>query len=257
MKKTFKEDLKDDLRPEYDFSSMRVVARGPKRKAPEETPKGIRKVAFCPHCGNKAPQKLLHTQYTEDRGWTTDDQEEIDLPVVYFTVVCETCNSILLYSSAGYTHEQEHFDKADLVYPTSGDLHNSVPESIKKIYSEAIRVKTVAPNAFAVQIRRALEALCEDRQAKKGVLQKRLQDLAERSEIPPTLARMTDVLRLLGNVGAHAATEDVKPWQVYTLDEFFRAVVEYVYVAPSKLKDFQDSLKLFKNKVLEQSSTIP
>ena len=35
MKKKSKTDLDDDLRPEYDFSKMRIVARGPKRKAPK------------------------------------------------------------------------------------------------------------------------------------------------------------------------------------------------------------------------------
>jgi hypothetical protein len=35
MKKKSKSDLNDDLRPEYDFSKMRIVARGPKRKVPK------------------------------------------------------------------------------------------------------------------------------------------------------------------------------------------------------------------------------
>jgi len=34
MKKKSKQLDDDDRRPEYDFSKMRVVARGPKRKAP-------------------------------------------------------------------------------------------------------------------------------------------------------------------------------------------------------------------------------
>jgi len=32
MKKTFEPDLNDDLRPEYDFQALRVVARGPGRR---------------------------------------------------------------------------------------------------------------------------------------------------------------------------------------------------------------------------------
>ena len=36
MKKMISE-LEDDLRPEYDFRKLRVVARGPGRKAPHET----------------------------------------------------------------------------------------------------------------------------------------------------------------------------------------------------------------------------
>ena len=35
MKKKSKNEMDDDLRPEYDFSKMRIVARGPKRKAPK------------------------------------------------------------------------------------------------------------------------------------------------------------------------------------------------------------------------------
>ena len=35
MKKKYKSEMDDDLRPEYDFSKMRIVARGPKRKAPK------------------------------------------------------------------------------------------------------------------------------------------------------------------------------------------------------------------------------
>jgi hypothetical protein len=35
MKKTSDQDPEDDLRPEYDFRNLRVVARGPGRRAPE------------------------------------------------------------------------------------------------------------------------------------------------------------------------------------------------------------------------------
>ncbi|HEX6900560.1 MAG TPA: hypothetical protein VF789_12625 [Thermoanaerobaculia bacterium] len=36
MKKKTDPELEDDLRPEYDFHSLRVVARGPGRRKPEE-----------------------------------------------------------------------------------------------------------------------------------------------------------------------------------------------------------------------------
>jgi hypothetical protein len=37
MKKMSNSDLEDDLRPEYDFRKLRVVARGPGRKRTETT----------------------------------------------------------------------------------------------------------------------------------------------------------------------------------------------------------------------------
>ena len=205
-----------------------------------------RSVAYCPHCGNRAPQRLIHSQHTSDIGYVTDGEstgEQMDIPVIYFVASCETCNSVLLYQSVGNMLEDGEFAQADLVWPHSGELHYSVPSSVTTIYAEAVRIKNLAPNAFAVQIRRALEALCADRGAKRTTLQRRLKELADRGEIPATLAEVTDVLRILGNVGAHAANESIQPWQVYALDEFFRAIVEYVYVAPNKLKMFKNSLK--------------
>jgi hypothetical protein len=208
----------------------------------------IRKVGFCPHCGNKSPQKLIHTQGTVGTGWFITDGEEVELTVVYFVASCETCNHVLIYRAVDDIPEDKFFTSADLVYPESGKLHASVPKIVSNIYNEALRIKNLAPNAFAVQIRRALEALCEDRGAKSGTLQKMLNELSSKGEIPSTLMEATDLLRLLGNIGAHASEDTVQPWQVTTLDEFFRAIVEYVYVAPSKIKQFREGLSVFKSK---------
>jgi hypothetical protein len=207
----------------------------------------IRQVGFCPHCGNKSPQKLIHTQGTTGTGWFISDGEEVDLTVVYFVASCETCNHILVYRAIEDIPDENFFIFANREYPESGELHRSVPKTVSKVYSEALRIKELAPNAFAVQIRRALEALCEDRGAKKGTLQKMLGELSVKGEIPSTLIEATELLRLLGNIGAHASEESVQPWQVRTIDEFFRAIVEYVYVAPDKIKKFRESLSAFKS----------
>jgi len=65
------------------------------------------------------------------------------------------------YQAVGHILEAKYFDQAELIYPPSGELHKSVAERVAKIYKEATRNKTLSQNAFAVQIRRALEALCE------------------------------------------------------------------------------------------------
>ena len=137
----------------------------------------------------------------------------------------------------------DEFEKADLVYPKAGRLSAGVPKTIREVYDEAARIREIAPNAFAVQIRRALEALCEDRAAKGHSLVEKLKDLSARAGIPPVLAEMTDVLRLIGNIGAHGVGESVHPSQASAIDEFFKAVVEYVYVAPAKLRAFKERMK--------------
>jgi hypothetical protein len=162
------------------------------------------------------------------------------VPLSVFVAACETCDHILLYENVGCYLQEEEFARAELAYPSDGRLSDDVPQTIREVYDEARRIRLNAPNAFAVQVRRALEALCEDRAAKGSSLAEKLKDLSGRSEIPPVLAEMTDALRLIGNVGAHGIGESVHPSQTYAIDEFFKAVIEYVYVAPAKLRAFKD-----------------
>jgi len=208
----------------------------------------ISRVAYCPHCNNTAPQKLVHVQKYFERTWATKDGAEDRAPWSAFVATCETCHHLLVYENLGDQLPDDKFDHGDLAYPKPDHLPVVVPSSIRNVYAEAPRIKNIAPNAFAVQIRRALEALCEDRAAKKGNLQTRLKDLADKGEIPPVLAKASDFLRLLGNIGAHGIDETIHPLQAFSIDDFFRAVVEYVYIAPSKLKEFEARLKRYRKK---------
>jgi hypothetical protein len=208
----------------------------------------IRKIAFCPHCCNQVSQRLIYAQTCE--GWvgrSLVDDVELEVPLTYFVASCSTCNQILLYTLIGDDQGQESFDESNLEYPNPSRLPFFVPESINKVYEEASRIKLSNPDAFAVQIRRALEVLCEDRGAKKGKLQDRLADLVSRGELPAILADAADLLRLLGNMGAHTSNSSVKLSQVDALDNFFRAVIEYMYVAPSRLNALRDSLSRSKS----------
>ncbi len=139
----------------------------------------------------------------------------------------------------GDGYADDEFDHCDLEHPSGTQLHRAVPERIRAAYEEASRIREIAPNAFAVQIRRALEALCEDRGAKGRNLSARIEDLSKKGELPSALVQITDVMRLVGNIGAHGVGESVHPLQVYAIDDFFKVVVEYVYVAPAKLQEFK------------------
>jgi hypothetical protein len=199
------------------------------------------KVSFCPNCSNVAPQRLLHSQHCVDQGWSFDG-EPYEFSVHYYVATCETCKTILLYRSLEDVNDPNEFTSADLVYPDDLDIHKSIPAPISQIYAEAIRIKNASPNGFAVQIRRALEAVCDDRGAIKGTLQTRIKDLSSKGVVPATLAEISDILRLLGNIGAHGISERILPWQVWAIHDFFKIVIEYVYVAPSKLREFKEHL---------------
>ena len=205
----------------------------------------IRQVAYCPHCCNTAPQLLVHHQFHLEKAYDTSNGSESEHPWSSFVAVCETCKHILVYDNTGNSWEADQFHLADLVYPQSSYLHYSVPRKIKNVYNEAHRIKELAPSAFAVQIRRALEAICEDQGAKKGNLQSRLETLTKEGKLPSILSDVGDILRLLGNIGAHGITESIHPLQANSLDEFFRAIVEYIYIAPFRLKEVREQMKKY------------
>lgn len=204
----------------------------------------IRCVAYCPHCGNRAPQRLVHVQRFLTCGYRSDGtREDYECPSAHYVAVCETCSEVLLYLDEFDDFGEKSFIKASIVWPEPKALHHSVPSRVRDCYEEADRIRHFAPNGFATLIGRTLEAMCDDRHIPKGKLEHRLKELAERKEIPPELAKMTHVLRRQRNIGAHADEDSVKPGHVRIIDDFFRVVVEYVYVAPCKLREFEDQLR--------------
>jgi hypothetical protein len=112
-----------------------------------------RDIAYCPNCGNDSPQEFIasYSRYRPEHGFSH-----------YTLVFCLTCQAPLLYHSdpkrTAATRGLALKDK-ELLWPQAKSLHYSVPERIRLVYEEAVRVKQRAPNAFANQIRRSLEAL--------------------------------------------------------------------------------------------------
>jgi hypothetical protein len=161
----------------------------------------IRKIAFCPHCGNQSSQELIHSQVCEWVGHSLVADEALNLGRTYFVASCSTCNHILVYSTWGGDHDEEDyseiFAESYLEYPDSDQLNLSIPAIIREIYEGAKRVKISNPDAFAVQVRRVLEALCNDRGAKGRNLQEKIKDLVSREELPATFGDAADLLQHL------------------------------------------------------------
>jgi hypothetical protein len=204
----------------------------------------VRRVDFCPHCGNRTPQTQVHSQRFSAIAWRKDGNISEDRRFIgeQYVLVCGTCEQLLVY--VDYQIEPEHLAlaRAELVYPEQDELDSAVPEVVALIYEEAARIQTLAPNAYAVQVRRALEAICDDRGVRRGSLHERLRELTSQGVIPPVLSEMTDVLRIIGNIGAHHSAMVLAQPDVWAIRQFFLAIVEYVYVGPRKLKEFQDRL---------------
>jgi hypothetical protein len=171
-------------------------------------------------------------------------------PSYYTGLSCMTCGDLSIYDSLDDSQEL-----GSLVFPADVALDKSIPEIVAENYRESKRVQKASPNAFAVLMRRALEALCDDRKAPSGKLHARLKHLADKGEIPPILVEITSVLRTLGNSGAHSTEQKVTVPTTWQMDKFFRTLVEYVYVAPARLAEFQSSIAKTNNQETEREDT--
>jgi len=195
-------------------------------------------VAFCPHCGHDAPQSLLmvhsfQTSRSHGEFFTFAKCETCGLPLIYQRQMRWYADKIRTQGAFYYDLHSRH-----LLYPEPRKLHESIPPKVRRVYAEALRIKHAAANSFAASIRRCLEIVCNDRGASEDTLTKQLAKLKAKGEIPQVLAEMTDIVRLLGNSASHDDIE-IDAGFVDTIDEFFRAVLDYVYVRPFQLAEIR------------------
>jgi hypothetical protein len=199
---------------------------------------------LCPHCGNKTPfKKILEHNFEDDEVYQSEGEETgITWDICYEGYACSTCENIVLYV---IVDDDEH----QLVYPTGKFLDYRVPKEIRKCYEEASRIRKSAPNAYAVMIRKALEAICNDHKIKKGKLHYRLEGLCKKTNIPSVFAETSFILKKLGNIAVHETTLSITVSMTWSIDSFFKALVEYLYVAPSKLEEFVKMTEKFEEKL--------
>src|SRR5437763_16812744 len=102
--------------------------------------KEITNVAYCPHCGNTAPQRLIHTQRYFEKAWQAHSGKGMDdAPWSAFVAACSTCGNVLVYDNPGDQTEEGRFSNCELVYPKAPFMPYSVPSNIAAAYLEAAK----------------------------------------------------------------------------------------------------------------------
>jgi hypothetical protein len=207
-----------------------------------------RHVGHCPTCGNTAPQRIV---YSHRHGITWYDDQGRGArggPDIYsFLCICETCDAPVFYQ--GVDPNEDGSAWPPLAYPAVSEFGSEVPRNVRKIYDEAVKCKSHSPMAYALLIRKALEAICDDRgiekaAGKKSDLYHRLQVLLSRGDVPPLLAGMTDALREFGNIAAHEDPNAITVPMTWPVHELFITIIEYIYIAPARLAELRQALKL-------------
>lgn len=203
----------------------------------------------CGHCGNKTPNVLLCEAFSTSVAHSTINPKDIfDFECSYYLMKCKTCYGVSLYYDNEFDEDRGNITEAFLCYPLIKNATEEVPSSIRQTYNEALKVEKISYTAFALLIRKALELLCKDQKATGRNLKAQLENLAQRGIIPENLSQMADALRLLGNLSAHDSYE-LEYSEVRAMKDFMSAMLEYVYVAPAKIKKLKDSISMKKNNI--------
>lgn len=204
---------------------------------------------LCFHCGNRVPLQKIAEHHGQELFEHIEDQRYSE-DFEYHLYQCPTCRGITIYGDfTEYPRARDSSYKR--IYPEGSRLlpekhkiasTECVPEKVIRLYEQSWPLRHIAPGAFAVQVRKALEHICNDQGATGKALVEKLKDLAARQTFPGHFGEMTDLMRKIGNLGAHAGEDEIDYWDAELLDEFFRSVVEYVYITPSRIKRMKQRL---------------
>ena len=178
---------------------------------------------LCDHCGNESHKESVGSHFTLMDGIGFD----------YHMYICSICVKIFLFTiTDGNIAEQ--------TWPDNKLFPEVVPPRIREIYREALLVKRRSPTSYAVQLGRALEAMCSEKNATGRGLFNQINFRITEGILPGNFGDLVEITRMFRNWGAHDAEHDVETADVEMIDEFFRAVIEYVYIAPAKVERAQE-----------------
>ncbi|MFR7635284.1 MAG: DUF4145 domain-containing protein [Lachnospirales bacterium] len=207
-------------------------------------------VKICTHCGNETlMNKIVSKIDNWDEGYGFYGWDKITL------LQCPVCNKMTLIqesedSSMGsyineYGEERDYIEEVQL-YPTEKLNFNNVPKNINDTYNSALRIKNITPDISIIALRKTLELICNDQNAKGRNLESKINDLFNKEIFSSKLKDISKITKRFGNLGAH---EDIKinNKELNYLFDFVTYIIEYLYVIPYRINELENKLNDLNN----------
>jgi hypothetical protein len=162
----------------------------------------------------------------------------------YETIVavslCRFCEqpSVWRYVWGRDTYEQFADQR---LYPPARD-DSALPARVRARLDEALQVKRINADLYAVAVGRVLETICSEEGIAGRGLAGSLRELAIARAIPGPLLDIADELRRLRNLGAHDAEMAVVQEDVPLIEALADSLVEYLYRGPARLAAIREAL---------------
>jgi len=204
----------------------------------------------CMHCGNFAPMDIVADYYLSTKPEDEDEyyNPQPDEGYKYELLLCLACKKVTLREYFEHDCLDPEDIKVETLYPPQGVKSFYLPSLVQNAYEAAQKARAIDANAYAILLGRMLEVVCEDRKAKGKNLNEKLKNLSDQGQIPSNLVDVAHGLRRLRNIGAHEPLEGLSSDEIPILDYLSRAILEYIYIAPSLAEQAETRLKRLKEK---------
>lgn len=207
----------------------------------------------CYHCGNKT---LMNVECEVSKSFggvkvneNLELESELQEDFKWNLAVCPVCNFPTLYQI--YTNEAMITEKSNgdlkqlyeyqIIYPENKMMLSEVPKNVARAFNSALKIKKIDREVCLIALRRTIEQICIDKNAKGRTLKAKIWNLESRNIFPKDLKDSFTVIREYGNDGAHSSAE----LSDYQLDELIRilySVINYLYVIPKKSAKMKEQL---------------
>lgn len=182
----------------------------------------------CPHCGIAWPLLL---KLWESEGLLQGQGPFRGAPWAVFC--CSACGKLVSakgYDGAAFLREVER------IYPDIWKPSEFVPERVGNYLSQA-HSTLAAPDASVVMSAASIDAMLKDHELTDGSLYKRIDEAVVKGILTKTMAEWAHRVRLDANNPRHAdaSTPHMTPDDAKRAFDFANALVEYLYVLPSKM----------------------
>jgi len=207
----------------------------------------------CYHCGNKGQLNVVG----EDTYSFVTQEDDVQGSYVWKMLFCPVCHKITLYQDYSDSEmidpEEGFYDEESILYPENRFDLKGVPPQIKSALESAIKVKNIDTALCAIALRRVLEQICNDKEAKGKNLDKMIKDLISRNILPNGFDEACSIIRLLGNSAAHGSESVFYISEVEELISLLKAIIDYLYVIPKRISGLQRNITIKEAKAESES----
>ncbi len=210
----------------------------------------------CQHCNNETIMEVVSSVQLDYSKRIKDDYY-YQRQSVLLCPICDQYNIISAYwdntyGKLEYTDEYDLYngDNVDesIIFPIPSNLVSSksdlVPDIIIKTFKKAIELKTYDEESCLIKLRKTLEMICNDQEAVGNNLLEKIINISEKGILPITLKSASNIIRKLGNIGAHESQIDINSSEIECVIELVEYIIQYIYVLPKEIEKIDKKFNL-------------